>query len=181
MLLMSHLQETINQADIETQILYNRALVQVGICAFKCGLVRESANALQEISASGRVKELLAQGFTHVRPGPSGTAGTNSLWEKTVEQETMEKQRLMPFHMHINLELLECIYLTCSLLQEIPNMALNSLDSRRRVISKTFRRFLDYSERQYFSGIGFLEVTVCRTTREYTRSYHVRCKESFYW
>jgi translation initiation factor 3 subunit C len=149
MLLMSHLQETVSQTDIETQILYNRALVQLGICAFKCGLIRESASALQEISASGKIKELLAQGFSNTREKGS------SVYEKTPEQETLEKLRLIPFHMHVNLELIEAIYLTCSLLQEVPNIAMTAVDSRRRVISKTFRRFLEYSERQYFIGMLF--------------------------
>lgn len=149
-------------------------MVQIGICAFKCGLIRESANALQEISASGRVKELLAQGVTNMRStGPSG----GSVWEKTPEQEAAEKLRLMPFHMHINLELLECIYLTSSLLLEIPNMAMVNAysmsphDSRRRVISKTFRRVLEYSERQYFSGMKDIP-NVSRSSGEYTGLYH---------
>ncbi|KAJ3323439.1 Translation initiation factor 3 subunit c [Blyttiomyces sp. JEL0837] len=142
MLLMSHLQEQAQHTDIMTQILYNRTMVQMGICAFRCGLVRDAANALQEISASGKVKELLAQGFQLQRYAA----------EKSAEQEKLEKQRQLPFHMHINLELLECVYLTCSMLLEIPNMAMHSHDSRRKVISKPFRRMLDYNERQVFTG-----------------------------
>jgi translation initiation factor 3 subunit C len=70
------------------------------------------------------------------------------------EQERLERQRQLPFHMHINLELLECVYLTCSMLLEIPLLAQlgSSPDLRKRVISKTYRRLLEYHERQIFTG-----------------------------
>ncbi|KAJ3294249.1 Translation initiation factor 3 subunit c [Borealophlyctis nickersoniae] len=141
LILMSHVQETAPQMDVQTQILFNRTMVQIGLCAFRCGMVRDAANALQDISSSGKVKELLAQGVQMQRYS-----------DKTPEQEKLEKQRQLPFHMHINLELLECVYLTCSMLLEIPNMAANAHDSRRKVISKPFRRMLDYNERQIFIG-----------------------------
>jgi len=141
MLLMSHLQETIQHSDISTQILFNRTMIQVGLCAFRCGLIKESHSALQDIFSTGKVKELLAQGVQMQR-----------YVEKSPEQEKVEKARQLPFHMHINLELLECVYLTCSMLLEIPNMALHSHDARRRIISKPFRRMLDYNERQMFTG-----------------------------
>ncbi|KDN48516.1 eukaryotic translation initiation factor 3 subunit C [Tilletiaria anomala UBC 951] len=144
MFLMSHLQEAIAMADAATQILYNRVVVQLGICAFRVGLIRESQTALQDIFGSGRVKELLAQGLQ--RSGQYNTI--------TPEQEKIEKQRQLPFHMHINLELLECIYLVGSMLLEIPNMAFagNDPELRKRVISRPFRRMLDYTDRQIFSG-----------------------------
>lgn len=144
MFLMSHLQEVISMADAATQILYNRVVVQLGICAFRVGLVRESQTALQDIFASGRVKELLAQGVQ--RPGQHNAI--------TPEQEKIDRQRQLPFHMHINLELLECIYLVGSMLLEIPNMASagNDPELRKRVISRPFRRMLDYTDRQIFSG-----------------------------
>jgi len=72
--------------------------------------------------------------------------------ERSAEQEKVEKQRLMPFHMHINLELLECVYLVSAMLLEIPYMAAHEFDARRRMISKTFYQQLRSSERQSLVG-----------------------------
>ncbi|KXX74645.1 Eukaryotic translation initiation factor 3 subunit C [Madurella mycetomatis] len=143
MMLTSHLQETIASFDVATQILYNRTLVQVGLCAFRKGLVYDAQNTLQDICGSGRQKELLAQGVMIQRYS-----------QVTPEQERLEKQRQLPFHMHINLELLECVYLTCSMLLEIPLLAQtgSSPDIKKRIISKTYRRMLEYHERQIFTG-----------------------------
>ncbi|KAJ8118211.1 hypothetical protein OPT61_g753 [Boeremia exigua] len=143
MMLMSHLQETINNFDVNTQILFNRSLVQVGLCAFRAGLVYEAQTSLQEICGSNRQKELLAQGLQMQRYS-----------QISPEQERLERQRQLPFHLHINLELLECVYLTCSMLLEIPLLAQlgSSPDLRKRVISKTYRRLLEYHERQIFTG-----------------------------
>jgi len=143
MMLMSHLQETIGSFDVNTQILYNRTLTQVGLCAFRAGLVYECQTALQDICGSQRQKELLAQGLQIQRYS-----------QITPEQERLERQRQLPFHMHINLELLECVYLTCSMLLEIPTLAQagSAPDLKKRVISKSYRRMLEYHERQIFTG-----------------------------
>ena len=141
-LLMSHLSETIGSFDVSTQILFNRALVQIGMSAFRLGLIYDAQTTLQEI-CNGRQKELLAQGVQMQRYS-----------SVSPEQERLEKQRLLPFHMHINLELLEAIFLTSSMLLEIPLLAQlgSSPEARRKVISKTFRRLLEYNERSVFTG-----------------------------
>jgi len=142
LMLMSHLQETIHFSDVPTQIIYNRTMVQLGLCAFRQGLMKEAHNALVDIQSTGRAKELLAQGLLLQRQGE----------RITPEQEKVEKRRQIPFHMHINLELLECVYLVSAMLLEIPYVAAHEFDARRRMISKQFHHQLRVSERQSLLG-----------------------------
>ncbi|KAK7035256.1 Translation initiation factor 3 subunit c [Paramarasmius palmivorus] len=142
MLLMSHLQESIHSADVATQILYNRTVVQLGLCAFRSGLIKEAQAMLQDIFTTQRVKELLAQGVHQQR-----------FQVLSPEQEKAEKQRQLPFHMHINTELLEAAFLVSSMLVEIPLLAsIDSDEAKRKAISKPFRRLLDFADRQVFTG-----------------------------
>lgn len=121
------------------QILYNRTMVQLGLCAFRAGMIAAAQSALHDIWSGGRVKELLAQGMMQRKQ------------EKSPDEIKNEKKRQVPFHMHINLELIECVYFVSSMLLEVPHMAENG-DSSNRIISKPFRRQLDFYTRQVFNG-----------------------------
>ncbi|CAE6446066.1 unnamed protein product [Rhizoctonia solani] len=131
MLLMSHVQESINSADAQTQILFNRAVVQLGLSAFRRGMIKEAHGVLGDIFATQRVKELLAQGT-----GPRGA------------ETTTVARVLLPFHVHINTELAEAVFLVSCMLVEAPLIAAE----QTKTISKPFRRLLEFADRQAFAG-----------------------------
>ncbi|XP_073832102.1 eukaryotic translation initiation factor 3 subunit c [Musca autumnalis] len=141
LVLMSHLQDSIDSADPSTKILYNRMMANLGLCAFRQENIKDAHHCLVDLMVTGKPKELLAQGLLAQRQH-----------ERSAEQEKIEKQRQMPFHMHINLELLECVYLVSAMLIEIPYIAAHEFDARRRMISKTFYQQLRSSERQSLVG-----------------------------
>jgi translation initiation factor 3 subunit C len=127
LMLMSRLQEGIRRWDVDTQVLYNRALVQIGLCAFRMGKMQQAHACLHDIASNYRTRELLAQGMAR----QSST--------KTEEEERAERRRQVPYHMHIHVDLLEAAYLVASMLLEIPNLAAASTDSNRREYSRYFR------------------------------------------
>jgi translation initiation factor 3 subunit C len=115
LMLMCHLQDTIHSSDILTQILYNRTMIQLGLCAFRCGKIFEAHQALVDFQSGNRIKELLGQDIH------------------------------LPYHMHINLQLIECIYFISAMLIEIPSI-------RKHVISKRFYNLMLRAEKQTILG-----------------------------
>lgn len=148
LMLMSHLQGNIGKADIPLQVMYNRALVQLGLCAFRKGFIADAHAALLDIQILGKARELLAQGLPLRHQ------------ERTAEQERLERRRQIPFHKHINLDLLECVYLVSSMLLEIPDVAANEFSVRKKMISRLFYNQLRKSEEQPLVGLP-------ETTREH--------------
>lgn len=138
-------------SDVSIQILYNRSLVQLGLSAFRLGQISEAQQLLSEICMPNRNRELLAQGMSNMKSQ-----------ERTPEQERAEKRRLLPYHMHLSLEVIDCIYLICSMLLEVPYLAYHksltlqnetaNSHVKLRPISKQFRRLLEQYERQPITG-----------------------------
>lgn len=58
----------------------------------------------------------------------------------------------MPAHMHLNVELLECVQLTVSALLEVPLLVAGEHDPRRKSNSKHFRRMYDQAQQQVYNG-----------------------------
>lgn len=140
MFLISHVQDIVDKVDISTQVLYNRALVTMGVAAFKKGLIQQTHDHLSNI-CSGRIKELLAQ----------ATSRWNPLQDTAQEQERKaERRRQVPYHMHINTDMLESCHLCSAMLLELPLMA--NPNSNPYPVSKLFRKYLTHYTRQVFTG-----------------------------
>ena len=144
LLLMSHLQDNIgNVGDVSTMILFNRMMVNLGLAAFRLGKIWDAHQCLADI-CSGRVRELLAQGVTTGR-----YAG-----DKSPEEQKAEKRRQIPYHLHINVDLLEACHLISAMLLEVPNMAAkgNKAGRKTKIFSRQFRKHVDSFNRQVFAG-----------------------------
>ncbi|UXI14810.1 hypothetical protein NH340_JMT00753 [Sarcoptes scabiei] len=143
LMIMTGLPSTIlnHKPDIQLQILYNRALVQLGLCAFRFGFIFEAHSSLLDILFKGRVRELLGQGFNI------------KTVERSPEQAKLEKRCQIPFHKHINLDLIECVYLVSSMLLEIPEVASNEFSVRKKLISRSFFNQLRKNEEQPLVGV----------------------------
>lgn len=135
--LISHIQDNIEKVDTSTQILYNRALVTLGLAAFRQGLIQKAYECLSGV-CSGRVRELLAQ-------------GTGRWSDKDADQENAERRRQIPYHMHINPDLLEACYLICAMMIELPLLVGRPFD---KTIHHRFhfRKYLQSYNRQVFTG-----------------------------
>ena len=120
----THIGEIITLQHVDNQILYNRAIAQIGMAFFRLGRIEQSHEVLVEIFQNPRFRELLAQSINR------------SHYEKTAEQELEEKRRLLPAHMSINLQTLESIHFITSMLIEIPMLSENQHSMSRHVISR---------------------------------------------
>jgi len=137
LLLKTHIGEIIHAQDIGSQIIYNRTVAQIGMAAFRVGLIDEAHDILLEVCQTAKLKEVLAQGFSRTP-------------DKPIELEKEELKRQVPFHMHINLHQLDCVYLISAMLLEIPNIAENQYSVTKKVISKNFKKLIDIYDSKAF-------------------------------
>lgn len=134
---MSHIADQISNYEVSNQVLYNRVLVQMGLAAFRLGFITEAHQALNDLCSLSKTKEILAQGVSKM--------------SHVVEKE--EKRNLLPYHLHINVELIEAVYYICAMLLEIPLIAQDPKESGKRVISKLFRKMFDAYDKSVSLGL----------------------------
>lgn len=141
LLYYSNTGERVADMDVNTQILYNRAIAQMGLCAFRRMMIPEAHNALVELCAFMKTKELLAQGMAFYK--------YTERTDERHEQEKKEKMRQVPFTMHIDLDLLESVHLISAMLLDIPNIAHQAFEpNNKKIISKPLRRLLEQNSNQ---------------------------------
>ncbi|AET40391.1 translation initiation factor eIF3 core subunit c Ecym_5658 [Eremothecium cymbalariae DBVPG len=145
MLVESNVRTAINSQDPTIQILFNRVVVQLGIAAFKLCLVEDCHQILNEVSTASHLRDILGQQSLQRASNNVGANGT----------ATPTEQLCLPFHQHINLDLIDAVFMTCSLLIEIPHMAafFSGIKVKRIPYSqKSIRRALEHYEKSSFQG-----------------------------
>lgn len=134
LLIVSNLSDKITSQDYYTQVLYNRALVAIGIRAFKHGNMFEVQQFLYEMCSMAKMKEntrdvlreFLAQGYV-----------------RNFGEKDIPKHKVLPAYLHLNTYIVESIELVASMLLETPY----TLMEGGRITSKTLRKFTYEYER----------------------------------
>ncbi|KAA6395199.1 MAG: putative Eukaryotic translation initiation factor 3 subunit C, partial [Streblomastix strix] len=171
-LLATHMHELIpkievvgEDADVGMQILYNRAIAQLGMSAFRKGNAIEAHSALNELCSSGKVKELLGQAQIHTNAAAIQQQGQQQQGRTAAAiSGRIERERLLPFHMHINYDALETVQLTSAMLVELPQLAQSG-----RTIDEALadpRRKLVCLQRGYRGGLYSVMNGPAETNRE---------------
>ena len=135
--------------DLVLQVYLNRCIVQLGLSAFYNGHIKDAFKSLNEIVSSHRLKELLAQTFSISK-------------ERSTAQERDDRKRSVPYHMHLNTDIIETVYFICAMLIDTPKMAINPQDPDKYTTSRYFKKLMDFHERQASSGLteGFREYII---------------------
>lgn len=141
----------INKYDFSVQILFNRVIVQLGFSSFKNCLFNDSQSILRPVSLPQQLKEFMGQKSLSRYHDFNDKSSNNKMeFADGVKIEDVH----LPFHKHINLDLIDTVFLTCSLINDVPKIA--ALNSRCLVVEpipntpKTIKKKLDAYEKAGF-------------------------------
>ena len=144
-LMSADLFDLVSVSEVGLQIQYNRALAQVGLGAFLNGDIRDAYNLLTDLCTSGRLRELLAQGLTRANLTVEKTAASEA-------ERNAEKRRLLPFHLHLNIEQIEAAYSLSAMILDVALLSASNRDERISRRLMRYKRQLDSHDRQVYSG-----------------------------
>lgn len=95
------------------KVTFNRALVQLGLCAFRLGKFEECKTVLDDICTSFKLSELLQQ----------------SIPKNAVDRD--DKRQLIPYHLHISIEKIQSVYLICIMILEVPKLLSHEISNNK--------------------------------------------------
>ena len=158
-MLKTNITNNIAKQQISNQILFNRAVVQIGLSAFRLGHFDECNSSLCDVAQNPKLRESLAQGQSNY----------SRLQEKTLEEELEEKKRYVPPHLQVNLELLDCVFMVTSMMLEIVNISENKFIIHKKVISRNYRKLIEQYDQK---GIQFVSQSYRDFIVEASRNLH---------
>jgi hypothetical protein len=165
--LKSNIQKVILQDNIRrsTKIAFNRCAANIGICAFKCGYFKDANNILHDIYLAQNKNKLLHQ----------------YIFDKKAE-ENERLSLIIPFHMQINMDLLESIFLITLIILEVSSIFTGRINQKRRI---TFQKFMNFNSKTYFispsdSKSILREAALQLQKSNWQKSYNLICRLEFW-
>jgi len=124
----------IGMCEPATQAIFNRCIARIAVAAFGHGNFAQCLKMFYELCHSQKIKELMAQ---HVKV---------DWWkrEKTREEEAIEfaeGMRILPDHLHFNIDLMESVHFICAMFHEIPLWLTNK--NKRQYTKSYFRKYFE--------------------------------------
>lgn len=130
------------------QILFNRVVVQLGLCAFKSSLIEECHEVLNELLSSSHLREILGQQSLQRILHHQSTVGNNNTNINLIATE-----QCLPYHKHINLDLVDIVFMTCSLIIEVPQITAfySGIKIKKTpYTARSIRRILEHFNKQNY-------------------------------
>lgn len=150
--------ESDHTLDAALQVLFNRVIAQLGLSAFRNGQIRDTFHTLRDLFGyPGMIRGYLAQSYRF-----SKDSTKQDLDKRGKEElEKREKERFVPYHMHINTDAIEAAFMISTMLVETSSNKQMSLD-----LSK--RRFQSLSSKKYFRQVEDRQIV---TPEESTKDF----------